>query len=410
MIRKISRVFLVVLLAALGWFLGYLKAPHFEDTKMFWIGFAACMFLVACVLILDFLYNSKAFNSSRKSRFQLGLLTVLVLLAASLPGIMTSRIDSNLRSQLETEQDRRKMEEAKRISSQMTGYMEGLGTLLARVDRDLSASNSRSLSDTTIDLVVAFNDQLKPYHIVTKDSVTKEKYSPEKGQLLLQLAHRRMDSLSFAKIKSRTSFSSTYLPNANLDSTDLSGIDLSKSFMPYCSFSSTCMNSVNFHSSILTSSSFVYSVLENANLSRSYCAMSHFEKCSITNTLLISANLSFAGIQNSVLDSCSLILANLEHGFIKNTEVRECNFEWVDLTNCVFVSVNIKNGSFLKTKLLQTSFDRVNVDSIRVAPNFIKELKPRNLIQAKNFTLNYRCTRDSSSGHFVLTRIFSPAL
>jgi uncharacterized protein YjbI with pentapeptide repeats len=138
--------------------------------------------------------------------------------------------------------------------------------------------------------------------------------------------------------------------------------------------------------------------------------MSHFEKCSITNTLLISSNLSFAGIQNSVLDSCSLILANLEHGFIKNTEVRECNFEWVDLTNCVFVSVNIKNGSFLKTKLLQTSFDRVNVDSVRVVPNFIKELKPRNLIQAKNFTLNYRCTRDSSSGHFVLTRIFSPEL
>ena len=410
MIRKISRVFLVVLFAALGWFLGYLKAPHFEDTRMFWIGFVACMFLVACILILDFLYNSKDFNSSRKSRFQLGLLSVLVLLAASLPGIITSRIESNLRSQLETEQDRRKMEEAKRISSQMTGYMEGLGTLLARVDRDLSASNSRTLSDTTIDLVVAFNDQLNPYHIVTKDSITKAKYSPEKGQLLLQLAHRRIDSLSFAEIKSRTSFSSTYLPNANLDSTDLSGIDLSKSFLPYCSFSSTSMSSANFHSSTLTASSFVYSVLENANLSRTFCAMSHFEKCSITNTLLVSANLSFASVQNSVLDSCSLILAKLEHGFIQSAELRECNFEWVDLTNCVFVSVKIKNGSFLKTKFIQTSFDRVDVDSISVVPNFIKELKPRHLIQAKNFTLNHRCTRDSSSGHFILTRIVSPAL
>ena len=392
----------------MGWFLGYLKAPHFEDTKMFWIGFAACMFLVACILILDYLYNSNTARASRKRRLRLGLLSMVVLLAASVPGLITSRIDSNLRSRLETEQDRRKMEEAKRVSAQMTAYMDGLGTLLARVDKDMSNSGDRSLSDTTIDLVVAFNDQLKPYHIVTKDSVTKGKYSPEKGQLLLQLAHRRMDSLSFAQIKSRTSFESTYLPNANLDSTDLSGIDLSRSFMPESSFNSTFLMSTTLYSATLQASSFTNTKMEDCDLNGSNLEMSLFDSCLITHTTFVASNISFADIQGCKIDSCSMILANLEHGLVQNTKIQECNLEWVDLTNCTFVSVEFFKGSLLKTKFRNTSFDDVNVDSVRVVPTFLEILDPRLLIQAKHFKRAYICKRDTTTGHFVVSLNTSP--
>lgn len=388
----------------MGWFLGYLKAPHFEDTKMFWIGFAACMFLVACILILDYLYNSKTAGASRKRKLRLGFLSMIVLLAASLPGIITSRIDSNLRNQLETEQDRRKMEEAKRVSAQMTSYMDGLGALLARIDKDMSISSARSLSDTTIDLVVAFNDQLKPYHIVTKDSITKEKYSPEKGQLLLQLAHRRIDSLSFAQIKSRTSFSSTYLPNANLDSTDLSGIDLSGSYMPECSFNFATLKYTTIYSADLQASSFTNTKLEKCNFNRCNLEMSQFNRCPIKHTTFVASNISFVDIYGCNMDSCSLILAKLKHGLVQNVKMQECNLEWVDLTNCTFISVNFFQGSLLKTKFLNTSFDGVNVYSVRVIPNFLEVIEPRFLFQAKHFKQEYVCKPDTTTGYFVLLR------
>ena len=403
MIRKISRVFLVVLLAALGWFLGYLKAPHFEDTKMFWIGFAACMFLVACVLILDFLYNSKAFNTSRKSRFLLGLLSVLVLLAASLPGIMTSRIDSKLRSQLETEQERRKMEEAKHISSLMTGYMEGLGTLLARVDRDLSASNIRSLSDTTIDLVVAFNDQLSPYHIVTKDSITKARYSPEKGQLLLQLAHRRMDSLSFAKIKSRTSFSSTYLPNANLDSTDLSGIDLSKSFMPYCSFISSVLDFANLSDVYLKGGDLISVTMHESYTNRSDISHSDFTNSTIHQARLNGCNLSYSQFYGSNMTQCVVNHSLLVGAILKNCILVGTDFAVSDLSRVNLSHSNLESGRIVETSLNGATLLKLRLDSVEVSTNWGDIVQTIDACGIDDIKVNYQILKDNRTGRSYLS-------
>src|SRR5204862_7893161 len=102
-----------------------------------------------------------------------------------------------------------------------------MNDILDKVDDDLKNNPGGKLSDKTIaSIVAAFNYTFIPYRYWEGDSLSEKKLSPEKGQLLLELFIKNIDTSSFNKIKLNAHFSGADLRKGDLRGVDLSGADL----------------------------------------------------------------------------------------------------------------------------------------------------------------------------------------
>src|SRR5262249_17519619 len=102
-----------------------------------------------------------------------------------------------------------------------------LNDILDKVDDDLKNNPNRNLTDKTIaNIVKAFNNSFIPYRNWEGDSLSEKGLSPERGQLLLALYKKNMDSSSFNKIKRSADFSGSDLKYGDLGGIDLNGANL----------------------------------------------------------------------------------------------------------------------------------------------------------------------------------------
>jgi len=154
--------------------------------------------------------------------------------------------------------------------------------------------------------IIALSSALKPYHILKNGTPSKNKTSPERGQLLNSLLHNQLNHSS-----SVTIFSSGDFSYANL-----SGMYLWNKILNAANLQHASLKDINIYSS------------------------------DFHETQLNGATLEEVEISNTDLTGCNLSNASLDVNFI------ECNLGGANFSNS-----DLKNSSFYKTCLCGANFE-----------------------------------------------------
>ena len=164
--------------------------------------------------------------------------------------------------------------------------------ILSKVEEELKNSPDRALSEETILEIAALSYSLTPYARFEGDRISKGKFSPERGQLLLVLTRLNLLPATIRRIMEVTSFANADLRGADLSGADLRGVDLS--------------------SADLYGARLIGADLGKANLS--------------------FANLWGAQLGNAILDSADLSRADLRWAYLNDADLKGANFFEADLS------------------------------------------------------------------------------
>ncbi len=350
----------VTLGAMLGWPLGFLRLPYIEKNLSFMVGFISCFVLSALVLILVFVWNKHSIlirligkdstsQNSNKATQTYKLIWILVSAFIVFGGLISSFLIHKQNELFETKthfQNERIREQSELIVSVRKSNMIILmNDILKKVDDELKNNSTGTLSDNTIaSIVEAFNYYFSPYRYLEGDSLSDKKLSPEKGQLLLALYTRKIDSVSFNKIKLQATFSGADLKGTNLSGIDLSGCDL---------------NGADFRNADLSNA-----ILNDADLRNANLWGAHLSKANLAGADMRRSVLSWAELNESKLESANLANADLTNAQLRNADLRKTYFRAAKLNGALLNGADLEGGdlgyaSMVKSNLTMTNLTQV---------------------------------------------------
>jgi uncharacterized protein YjbI with pentapeptide repeats len=205
------------------------------------------------------------------------------------------------------------------------------------VDREAASG----LSDELISRFANLSEYLKPYTYSSDDSMSNVMLSPERGQLLLALLTKDIDSASFLRLKKQVSFAYAELESAELSGADLSGADL---------------RGANFRDAILTEANLSSTDLRGANLWGA-----HLDKANLQYANMKRANLSWASLNEAILADALLDGVTMLNAKLFKADLRRFKAEYADCSGSMFNDANIEDGDFLRSKLHKTNFTGANL-------------------------------------------------
>jgi len=171
-----------------------------------------------------------------------------------------------------------------------------MDNILSQVNVEITAKN-KQLSKPLIGRIQALSQGFQPYYFLEDSTdLTKEKYSPERGQFLLAIANSGIASTTMDIIYKRAIFSSAYLKDAML-----SELYLQRVF------------------------------LENANLQRAHLKNADLQGAFLSYASLQQAHLSYANLQQAILWN-----ANLQGADIRGADLWLTDFTEADLQGANF--------------------------------------------------------------------------
>ena len=331
-----------------SWALVSFSLPFIVKKYSFLLGFIACLLLAAIALILYLVWSRDAFamhlmgrGSSTKNEVSIQrgnvllrvLLIVFILLGVLVSSFLITNQYNLSKKQLEFQkkeaQHRAELLDSHRNSSLV--YL--MSNILNKIDEELKNNPTRVLSDETIARIAALSFSFNSYKQLDGGQLSEKKLSPERVQLLMALSNMNLDSLTFHKIKSKTTFSEADLRGVNLKKADLSHIDLRGAD------------------------------LSNADLRGIY----------LSGANLRASNLSYTELKNSNLNGADLRRAKLRWADLMGSNVKNVNFQGADLTNCKLNRVDF-NGADLKwTKLNEVFLNNANLAGVELSGAEIKK-------------------------------------
>lgn len=271
-----------------------------------------------------------------------------------------------------------------------------MSNVLNQVEAELKLKPEGPLSDAVIARISALSFSLKPYRFMIGDSLSDYELSPERGQLLVALSHMGIDSISFYKIKNRTTFEKADLRGIKLKSIDLSYInleeaDLSNSEISKVNLSYSNLKKVRLMYAVIDSSSFILSSMvkswfiksssKSCNYSLINASESDLSYSSFYNSSFISSNLKFSDLTFCFLDKVNMCLSNLERA----------NFSFCNLQNS-----NLKKSRLKFVNLDDIKFVQTNFDSSEVQQNWFSDIQNYNNIANDYFNKNFKIRPDTN--------------
>ena len=355
---KEKRNFLIgiFLSGIVGWTLGFLRLPYLDKNFSFLLGFIACLAIVFLVFIflsiwekntsLDQLFtNDSNFQNAHKGTNTFSyvwfLVTGIIVFGGLLSSFLIYQQNKFSKNQIQNQNQRIAQQSAVIASTKKSNSIVVINNLLDRIDDELENNPRRTLSETTIDRIAMLAFSFDPYHYVEGDSLSEKKWSPERGQLLLGLSKMNIDSISFQKIKSKTSFEGADLKNSNLSGANLNGVNLSNS-----NLTDANLKGVN---------------LNNADLSKAVLLRCNLEKSELKNTNFKEADLSWAELNEANLDSINLYAAKLADAKLREVDLRNANLEWADLQRSIFTKSNLTKANLTGANLSKANFTEANL-------------------------------------------------
>jgi uncharacterized protein YjbI with pentapeptide repeats len=398
----------LVLGMVIGWPLGFLRLPYLEENSSFLLGIFAGLALVSLMFLLLKLWNrgfqpglmnKQTDPGDLKTTRRQSFIWIVALSMVALGGIWLGstiyRQYESFKLQIE-KKDRQIQEMAALVASVKKTDPEPLiRSLLHDVGEELKQNPDRSLRDTTIARIAALSFAFKPFKYIAGDSLSPKAYSPGRGQLLQALVWMKIDSASFARIKTKALFAA-----ADLEGIDLKGVDFSRINLKEANLKSADLSSANLKGADLSDANLWGVKLNHANLSNSV-----FKRADLSWAQLNEATLSFANLNGANLTNAQLLKADLNAVSLLWSNSEGALFNEAILTNGKFFGANFSKANLSQANLSNTDLRSINFshadlvgaefDHAKVEKDWLDQLKAWQPAGLNELLEQYRVENDA---------------
>ena len=367
----------------IGWVLGFLRLPYIEKNTSFLLGFIASLIFISLLFMLLTVWNRRFLHgllsnkevtidaqSKPKIIMIWMVLTGVVVLGSIVSSLNIYRQNKSFKLQIQNHDSEMQKMKALVELVQKTNQEPLMTSILEEVGEELRRNPARTLTNATINRIAALSSSLKSYQSIEQDSLSKKKYSTERGQLLQALVLMNIDSRSFTQIKRSVVFAEADLRGADLKGLDLSGINLKGAYLKDVDLSSANLRGAN-----LGGANFWGANLNRANLS---------------NADLQMADLRWAQLNEATLSLANLNDANLLNAQLRKADLNHASFQWAQSGGALFneailTNVNLQGSNFTKANLSQANLSDSDVREINLSEANLIGVQLSNTIVRENW-------------------------
>ena len=220
-----------------------------------------------------------------------------------------------------------------------------MDNILAKVNSEITDENKK-LSTPLIGRIQALSQGFQPYYFLDDSTnLTKQKYSPERGQLLLALANSGIDTTTMDIIFDKATFSSAYLKGAKLDSLYLRGADLREADLQRADLREADLQGANLR----------YADLQGANLRDADLQGANLRDADLQGANLRDADLQGADLKDADLQGVYLWSADLQGAYLRDADLQGADLWSADLQGADLTIADLQ-GAYLWSADLQGAY------------------------------------------------------
>jgi len=406
--EKRNILVIIFLSAIIGWAAGFLRIPFVDKNSSFLIGFITGLAFVFLILILIMVWKkntsiiqflaqkSDSTTPIKNYNFVWTVLAGLILSGSLLSVFFIYQQNEFSKNQLKNQNQRINQQSQLIESTRKSNLVVLMNDIFDKIDDELKNNPKRTLSENTIERIVALNFSFQPYQLLEGDSLSEKKWSPERGQLLISLASMNIDSNSFNQIKRKVSFLGADLRDANLKKIDLSGIDLKNA-----NLKGADLREANLNNAVLSDANLWGANLQKAKLKGSIFHRADFRWADLSEADLRKADLNGANLNDAKLFRTDLQEINLEWSKARNAYLNEANFSEAKLTGTDLGNANLTKTNFSKANMKLVNFSDAILDQTDlseaelskatvVEKDWILQLKEKKVINAQQIESTYK--------------------
>jgi uncharacterized protein YjbI with pentapeptide repeats len=323
----------------------------------------------------------------------------LVAIFVSLTGITGTLLLINQNELLKTQNKFIKEQSSLSEGARRSSLVFLMGEIMQAVNEELKDKpatpyhKDRKLSPQLIARIAALSHSLKPYRYLDGDTLITKPLSPERGQLLMNIAYLKLDSTeTLPEIFEKSSFEladlkeavlfETYLGMANLSQADLRGAYLRGAFLRGANLSYTDLREADLREADLT-----YSDLSNSFMSVVDSSIIDLGFKDMNFTDLSDADLSSADLSNAQLIGAFLMGADLEYAFLDEANFSDADLNEANLNEAYLTRVNLTNTNLINTVICFESCD------------WFLKIKKENVMGYKNIMIKYNIEEAEYGGY-----------
>ncbi|MEO0468168.1 MAG: pentapeptide repeat-containing protein [Bacteroidota bacterium] len=340
----------------IGYALGYLRLPDISNAEAFWVGALSCIAAGSFGLAVFRLWKGKKTSFPNRSL----LISVLVVSSLWLVAWVLLRYSQAEAMALRKQYQRSFIKAETSSSVHISELLPLMNQLLAELQDDLDKNPKRIPGGKIRNRLWNLSIALKPYRLWQGDTLSTRSFSPERAQLLINLANMRIDSNAFLRIKQEFDFTQADLRGMNLSGLDLRGASLQAADFTDASLIGTRLDGAD---------------LRDANLWGTKLLRTSFRKARMQR-----ANLAWAELDGAVLDSADLSGIQAASSKWRHSQAIGADLKWSDLS-----TANVSQANFQAAYLLGADLHQSNLRQADLTDAYIDRanLEDADLIGAK---------------------------
>lgn len=254
------------------------------------------------------------------------------------------------------------LQEAERRSTLVFLFSNIMDLLDKELKEDYNNDNIRNISPQLAGRIISLSQRLQPYKFLENDSLSSRAYSPERGQLLINLlksdlSQNTLDELTKEGNFTSSNFSGVTFSNITVNDIDLSGSRFDKTEFKNVNFKSAMFNDCEFNNVLFDTTFFEFSGFENTYIGVSQKYNVEFNNCNLKNIHIKDND----KIYFDFVDSLKIWESNGEKLFldgefgvigVQDSDIE--NFDFVGSANELIIS----KSSFHNTKNWKSTFKK----------------------------------------------------
>ena len=367
----------------IGWVFGFLRLPYIEKNTSFLLGFITSLIFISLLLMILTVWNTRFLHGLLANKEGAGdaksthipiliwmVLTGVVVLGSIVSSLIIYRQNKSFKLQIQNhDNEMQKMKAVVELVHQ-TNQEPLMSSILEEVGEELRHNPARTLTNATINRIAALSFSFQSYQSIEQDSLSKKRYSIERGKLLQALVLMNIDSGSFTQIKRRAVFAEADLRGADFKGLDLSGINLKEAQLRDADLSGANLKGANLGGANLWGAN-----LNRANLSNADLQLADLRWAKLNEATLTLANLNGVSLLNA-----QLIKADLNHASFRWAQSGGAMFNEANLTN-----VNLQGSNFTKANLSQADLSDSDLRAIELNEANLMSVRLNNAIVVENW-------------------------
>ena len=425
MTSKAKIVFLSILLFIAAAIVAFYFSPYILAHLSFVYGFLSCLVLFSLLSVVFFFIKSSSYKQIGISNVSFLTIAVSSMAFGIFAMVIVAKQSQNSARADQIQLTKLELASERTYAIENANLMTQFLAVAKEANQELERNRQKNISDKYITRFAELSAAVKPLRNFEGDSLSVKRFSLERGQMLLTLIKMEMDSVTFAKVKSKVTFASAQLEGFELPNVDLSGADLSGANLKDANLENAELSKINLREACLWGAKLNGSHLREADLVRSNLDWAGLNRSNMSGAKLDGSTLRNAKIKDSNLVEVSLQWANLEavvmtgtdfesalligSDFYKGnvsganmmyTSLRSTKWEDADLSN-----VNLKNGVFGNALLKNTNLEGTQLDSVLVrGKDWFEKIETWHSGGADIIKRSYTLERDRNTDFYFLRK------